>query len=259
MGLVIVAIVSEVTRPGLFHSVYGPAEHVAHILTTAGSNGAGNFNCDVPFGNTTFFGFPFRAVGLVQVTSESSGGEQVATQQFCYESLDSQATIAIQSYCITEYATYLQSGQPPSEQSCAVTMNGQECNVCTMAPCNNSTDILQYVDSFDCSNVDSSAIVEDVCGGNTIWRQLLGDEFPTSEPTAFPTFEPTVFAPVIDTTPPGNGNPQPSTGEESEQPVSAGNPPSGSDSPSPDGSSASARSIAPLAVSALLTLATVWN
>lgn len=106
--------------------------------------------------------------------------------------------------------------------------------------------------------------------------QLFGDELPTTEPAPTPGLvEPTVTRPTIDIEPSGNRNQQPSAvseppaveagqpttsnGDESEQPTSDGNPPIGSDSPSPDGSSAWVMSMTPAALSSLLTIVAAWN
>lgn len=127
-------------------------------------------------------------VNYLELSIQQAGAPINVNIQFCYNALDdSQATI--QSYCRTEYATYLEYGGLPSNQSCSVSLNDQACDSCTMAKCN-ATGSIESPAAFDCSDVESDVVVEDLCSGNTIWKQLFAADYPTTEPTGYPTFMP---------------------------------------------------------------------
>ena len=146
-------------------------------------------------------------VNYLELSIAQTGAPINVHLKMCYNSLDdTQRSMTIQSYCRTEYATYTEYGGLPSNQSCSVALNNMACDSCTVATCN-ATDTFQSTDAFDCSNVESNVVVEDVCGGNTIWKEFLAVEFPTSEPTGYPmTAEPTAAATTPQSPPPATDN-----------------------------------------------------
>jgi hypothetical protein len=151
----------------------------------------------------TFFDVSVNLTEFVNVTKTQAGSPLHAGFSLCYNALDyslPQASL-IQNYCLTDFATYTTLGANPTNQSCAVVLNNQTCSSCTVSQCN-ATNPSESADSFDCSNVESNAIVDNICGGNSIFKQFFASVYPTSEPTSFPTFLPTIAASTIDTTKP---------------------------------------------------------
>ncbi|GKZ00231.1 hypothetical protein MPSEU_000976000 [Mayamaea pseudoterrestris] len=167
------------------------------------STGNGTFECAILSGNATFFGLPVALSYNVNVESEQEGDPLIVGLETCFEALDDSLPQAdlLQSYCISNYATYADFQGQLLNQSCTVTFNDQACTSCSLTKCN-ASDTITSIGSFDCSNVASDVVVQDMCDGNNILKQLFAADYPTTEPTGYPTFEPSVGVPTIDTLPP---------------------------------------------------------
>ena len=168
-------------------------------------------------------------VNYLQLSIAQTGAPINVNVKMCYNALDNTQQQTIQSYCRTEYATYTVYGGLPSNQSCALELNNVACVSCNV-------DTFQSTDSFDCSNVESDVVVDNICGGNTIWKQFLADEFPTTEPTGYPTAVSTPPAANEDDTVnnaptvPDGGSPAPAPTTIDSSPTSGVVPPSGTSS-----------------------------
>ncbi|GKZ00232.1 hypothetical protein MPSEU_000976100 [Mayamaea pseudoterrestris] len=204
-------------------------------------NGVGNFSCSIAYGNATYFGLPVAIDWNLNVTNPQDADLLQIEFQTCYTVLDESLAQAdvVQNYCTTRFQNFdvstnsdTNSTLELSSESCNVTFNDQACSSCTISNCTLQNATLASVDSFDCSNIESSVVVDGICEGNSVWKTLLAADYPTAEPTISATFEPSVGSPTPAPASNGGSSPIPtaSGGGSSKEPTltsgGTGNPPS---------------------------------